>query len=91
MKKTSRAGPLGGAAVCPAAATTKDQEDVYGGPLGGCYRWVRQQPPPKMKKMSMVGPCGVLPVGLVAATTEVQEDIDGGTWPLGGSRPHRLP
>jgi hypothetical protein len=32
MKKTSMADPLGGAIGSPTAATTKDEEDVDGGP-----------------------------------------------------------
>jgi hypothetical protein len=44
-------------AAGPAAATT-DVEDVGGGPPGGCWRQVRQRPPP-MLKTSMAGPLGV--------------------------------
>jgi hypothetical protein len=49
-------GSLGVLAKCPAAHTTKDGEDVDGGPLGGFWRNVRQQPPPKLEKMSMAAP-----------------------------------
>jgi hypothetical protein len=36
---------------------TTEVEDVDGGPPGGCWRQVRQRPPPKLKT-SMAGPLG---------------------------------
>jgi hypothetical protein len=58
------------------AAATTDVEDVDGGPPGGCWRQVRQRPPPKLET-STAGPLGVLAAGPTAATTEVG-DVDGG-------------
>jgi hypothetical protein len=73
--------PWGGVLpACPAVATN-EVENVDGGPPGGCYRLVRQWPPPKLKT-SMAGPLGVLSTCPAAATTEV-EDVDGA--PLGGA------
>jgi hypothetical protein len=46
------------------------------GPLGGCWRHVRQRLPPKLKTL-MAGPWRVLAAGLAAATTEVK-DVNGG-------------
>jgi hypothetical protein len=51
------AGPWGLLSTGLAAATT-GVLDVDGGPLGGCYRQVRQRPPPELET-SMVGPLGV--------------------------------
>jgi hypothetical protein len=42
----------------PAAATTEVEEDVDGSPPRGCYRRVRQRPPPRLKRTSMTGPLG---------------------------------
>jgi hypothetical protein len=56
--------------------TTEVEEDVDGGPLRGCCRWVWQQPPLKLKKTSMAGYLGVLSASLTPTTTEVEEDID---------------
>jgi hypothetical protein len=76
------AGHLGVLSVFPAAITTEVEDDVDGGPPGGCSRYFRQRPPPKLKMTSMVGPLGVLSVFPVAATTDV-ENVDGG--PPGGA------
>jgi hypothetical protein len=59
----------------------KFRDTSMAGPLGGCYRQVRQRPPPELET-SMAGPLGVLPAGSAAATTGVG-DVDGG--PLGGA------
>jgi hypothetical protein len=45
------------------------------GPLGGCWRQVRQRPPPKLKTL-MAGPLGVLAADPIVATSEVG-DVDG--------------
>jgi hypothetical protein len=50
------AGTLGVLSAGLAVATT-EVEDVDGGPPGGCYRQVRQRPPPKLKT-SMAAPQG---------------------------------
>jgi hypothetical protein len=71
--------PLGGAA---GGAITEVEEDVDGRPLGGCYRWVRWRPPPKLEKTSMVGPLGVLPAGPAASTIDIGEDVNGGICPF---------
>jgi hypothetical protein len=55
--------------------------DVNGGPPWGCWRQVRQRPPPKLKK-SMAGSLGGAAADPAAATFEV-EDVDGG--PPGGA------
>jgi hypothetical protein len=47
----------------------------------GCWRQVRQQPPPKLV-MSMMPPLGLLSAGPATATTEVG-DVNGG--PPGGA------
>jgi hypothetical protein len=44
LKKMSMADPLRVLSVGLAAATTEDEEDVDGGPLGGGYWWVQQWP-----------------------------------------------
>jgi hypothetical protein len=72
------AGPLGVLLGFLAAATI-GVGDVDRGPHGGCWRQVRQRPPPKLET-SMAGPLGVLVAGPAAATTEVA-DVDVG--PLG--------
>jgi hypothetical protein len=49
--------------VCLVAATTEVEVDIDGEPHGGCCRWVRQRPPPKLKNTSVVasGPFGGCP------------------------------
>jgi hypothetical protein len=61
------AGPHGVMAVS-SIVTTTEVEDVDDGPLGGCWRHVRQRSPPKLET-SMVDPLVVLPVSLTVATT----------------------
>jgi hypothetical protein len=46
------------------------------GPPGGCWRYLRQRPPPKLKAL-MTAPLGVLIGSPASATTEV-EDVHGG-------------
>jgi hypothetical protein len=53
------AGPCGVLPASPTVATTVAEEDIDGGPLGGCYRRLRQWPPLKLMEMSMAGPLGV--------------------------------
>jgi hypothetical protein len=60
--------PLVGVARKILAAGTKFRQ-------GGCWRQVRQRPPP-MLKTSMAGPWGLLSVFSVVTTTDV-EDVDG--------------
>jgi hypothetical protein len=79
FRQTSTADPLGVLSGFPATVTT-NVEDVDDGPPGGCWRQVRQRPPPVLKT-SMVGPLGVLVASPTAATTDVK-DVDGG--PPGG-------
>jgi hypothetical protein len=70
--------------VGPGVSTTDVEDDIDGGPPGGCYRQVWQHPPPRLKKTLMVGPLGgALRVGPATPTTKVEEDINGG--PLGGA------
>jgi hypothetical protein len=75
------AGLLGGATSGSGYGTTKAEEDVDAGTLGGCCRWVRQWPLLKLKKTSTMDPLGVPLIGPTAATIEAEEDVDGG--PLG--------
>jgi hypothetical protein len=63
-------------------ATIEVEDDIDGGPLGGCYQRVQQRPPPKLNKMLMMGPLGVLLADLEMATTEVELGIDGSLWTL---------
>jgi hypothetical protein len=44
--------------VGPGVSTTDVEDDIDGGPPGGCYRQVWQHPPPRLKKTLMVGPLG---------------------------------
>jgi hypothetical protein len=72
---------LGVLVVGPAAATT-DVDDVDGGPPGGCWRQVRQRPPP-MLKTSMVGPPGFHGDNEVSFAKKmlVVTSDPGGCWP----------
>jgi hypothetical protein len=59
LKTTSMAAPLGALLAGLAASITEVEDDVDGGPLGGCYRWVQQRPPLSLKTTSMACPLGV--------------------------------
>jgi hypothetical protein len=59
LKTTSMAPPLGALLAGLTASITKVEDDVDGGPPGGCYRWVQQRPPLSLKTTSMACPLGV--------------------------------
>jgi hypothetical protein len=65
-----------------AAATTEAKvEDVNRGPPGGCWRQVRQRPPPKLKT-SMAGPREVPELEIPERPPPTLRNVDGR--PLGG-------
>jgi hypothetical protein len=53
---TSMVGLLGALSAGLAASTTKVEDDIDGGPHGGCCWRVQQRPPPRLKTTSMAGP-----------------------------------